>query len=89
MKPSDVLEWNYFKFMQIDHPRWPLEAVTKNSINMKMTISRVPFVEINPSVCQNVSCIKPFGFFLQFGITRWPPFAVIKSNPNVKMAISQ
>ena len=34
-----VPEWNYFIFMQIDYPRWPPGTVTKNSINMKMTIS--------------------------------------------------
>ena len=32
---------NYFKFMQMDYPRWPQGAVTayKNSLNRKMTIS--------------------------------------------------
>ena len=30
---------NYFIFMQIDCPRWSPGAVTKNSINTKMTIS--------------------------------------------------
>ena len=64
-------------FMQIDYPRWPSGAVTKNSINTKMTISQEPLVEIDPTLCQNVPCMKLFDF-LQFGNTRWPPFAVTK-----------
>ena len=50
-----VPKWNYFTFMQIDYPRWPPATVTKYSINMKMTISLDPLVEIDPSLCQNVS----------------------------------
>ena len=34
-----VPKWNYFIFMQIDYPRWPPGTVTKNSINMNMTVS--------------------------------------------------
>ena len=49
-----VPEWNHFIFMQTDYPR----AITKNSINTKMTISQEPLVEIDPTVCQNVSCMK-------------------------------
>ena len=45
--------------MQIDYPRWPSGAVTKNSINTKM-ISQEPLVEIDPTLCQNVSGMKPF-----------------------------
>ena len=41
----------------------PLGAVTKNSINTKMTISQEPLVKIDPTLCQNVSCMKPFEFF--------------------------
>ena len=37
-----VPEWNHFIFMQIDNPRWPPRAVTKNSTNTKMTISQEP-----------------------------------------------
>ena len=48
--------------MQIDHPRWPPGTVTKNSINTKMTISQDPFVEIDPTLCQNVSCMNPLYF---------------------------
>ena len=40
--------------------RWPPGAVTKISINTKMTISQEPLVEIDPSLYQNVSWIKPF-----------------------------
>ena len=58
-----VREWNYFIFMQIDYPRWPPGTVTKNSINTTMTISQAPLVEIDPTLCQNVSCMKPFYFF--------------------------
>ena len=46
--------------MQIDYLRWPSGAVTKNSINMKMTVSQEPLVEIDPTLCQNVSRMKPF-----------------------------
>ena len=49
--------------MQIDYPRWPPGTVSKNSINTKMTISQDPFVEIDPVLCQNVSCIDPLYFF--------------------------
>ena len=57
-----VPKWNYFIFMQIDYPRWPPGTVTKNSINTKMTISR-PLVEIDRTLCQNVSCMNPLYFF--------------------------
>ena len=52
-----IFEWNCFKFMQIDYPRWPSGAVTKICINTKMTIVREPLLEINPTFCQNVSCM--------------------------------
>ena len=55
-----VPEWNYLKFMQIDYPRWPPEAVIKNSTNTKMTISQEPADAIDPTLCLNVSCMKPF-----------------------------
>ena len=58
-----VPEWNYFIFMQIDYPRWLPGTVTKNSINRKMTISQDPLDEIEPPLCQNISCIKPLYFF--------------------------
>ena len=54
-----VPKWNYFIFMQIDYPRWPPGVVTKNSINTKMTISFDSLVEIDPSLCQNVSYMNP------------------------------
>ena len=62
-----VPERNYFIFMQIDYPRWPQGSVTKNSINTKMTISQDPLVEIDPTLCQNVSCMKPLYFFCSLG----------------------
>ena len=46
-----VPEWNHFIFMQIYNPRWPPGAVTKNSINMKMSISQEPLVEIDSTLC--------------------------------------
>ena len=58
-----VPKWNYFIFRQNDYPRWPPGTVTKNSINMKMTLSSDPLVEIDPSLCQNVSCMNPLYFF--------------------------
>ena len=60
LKPFRFFEWNCFKCMQIDYPRWLSGAVTKHSINTKMTISQESLVEINPNLCQNVSCVKPF-----------------------------
>ena len=53
-----VSKWNYFIFMQIDYPRWPPGAVTKHSLNTKMTISQDPLVETDPTLCQNVSCMN-------------------------------
>ena len=60
MKPFRFFEGNYFKLMQIGYSRWPSEAVTKKSINTKMTISQEPLVEIDLILCQNVSCMKLF-----------------------------
>ena len=57
-----VSEWNHFIFMQMDNPRWPPGTITKNSTNTKMTISQEPLNEIDPTLCQNVSCMKPFDF---------------------------
>ena len=59
-----VPESNHLIFMQIDHPRWPPGAITKNSTNMKMTISQEALDEIDPTLYQKVSCMKPFLFFL-------------------------
>ena len=58
-----VPERNYFIFMQIDYPRWPPGTVTKKSINMKMTVSQDPLFEIDPTLCQNVSCMKLLYYF--------------------------
>ena len=55
-----VPAWNYFILMQIDYPRLPPGAATKNSINTKMTIFQEPLVDNDPSLCQNVSFMKPF-----------------------------
>ena len=55
-----VPEWNYFRFMQIDYPNWPPGAVTKKSINTKMTVSQEPLVEIDPTLCQNASYLERY-----------------------------
>ena len=84
-----VHEWNYFIFMQIDYPRWPPGTVTKNSINTKMTIYRDPLVEIDPSLCQNVSCMKPLYFFCSLGFHDGCHLVLLKIGQNMKMTISQ
>ena len=62
--------------MKIDCPGWPPGVVTKNSINMKMTISQAPFVEIDPTLVPECFLYKAVLIFLQFGIPSWPPFAI-------------
>ena len=63
---SDTPKCYFFKLINVkmptivDYPRWPSGVVIKNSINTKMTISQEPLVEIDPTLCQNVSCMKPF-----------------------------
>ena len=37
-----------FQILQMGYPRWPPGAITKNSINLKTTISHEPLVEIDP-----------------------------------------
>ena len=73
-------------FMQIDYPRWPPGTVSKNSINTKMTISQNPLVEIDLSLCQNISCMNLL-YFLQFWSPRW--LLLLKKAKNMKMTISQ
>ena len=58
-----VPKWNYFIFIQIDCPRWPPGTVTKNSINKKIIISQDQLVEIEPTLCQNVSGMNRLYFF--------------------------
>ena len=53
-----VPERNYFIFKQVDNRKWPRGAITKNSIRTKMTISQEPLVEIDSTLCQNISCFK-------------------------------
>ena len=88
-----VPEWNYFIFMQIDYPRWLPGTVTKNSINVKMTISQDPLVEIDPTFCQNVSCMKMlfffFFFFCSLGVQDVCHLLILKIAQNMKMTISQ
>ena len=91
-----VPEWNHFIFMQIDNPRLLPGAATKNSINTKMTISQDALVEIYPTLCQNVSCRKPFFFYWNGTILHLCKLtiqvghrAVNKTSINMKMTISQ
>ena len=55
-------ELNYCKFMQnlLDYPRWLPGAVTKDCKTMKMTVSQKSLIEIEPTLCQNVFCMKLF-----------------------------
>ena len=53
-------EWNHFILLQIDNPRCPPGAITKISTNRNMTISQEPLDEIDPTLCENVSCFKLF-----------------------------
>ena len=46
--------------MQIDYPRLAPGAVAKKHINMKITISQEPLVDIDPTLCKTVSCMMPF-----------------------------
>ena len=64
--------------------------VTKNSINVKMTISQDPLVEIDPTLCQNVSCMKMlFFFFCSLGVQDVCHLLILKIAQNTKMTISQ
>ena len=38
-------------------------GLQENSINTKMTVSQEPLFKIDPFLCQNVSCMKPFRCF--------------------------
>ena len=84
-----VPEWNYFIFMQIGYSRWPPGTVTINSINTKMTISQDPLVEIDPTLCQNVFCMKPLYLFCCLGFKDGCHLLILKIAQNVKMTISQ
>ena len=53
-----VSVWNHFIFMPIDNPRWPPGAITKNSTNMKMTISEEPFNEVDGNLFQNMYIVS-------------------------------
>ena len=55
-------EFNYFNLMQTDYLRRPPGAVSIININIQMIISQEPFIEIDPTLYQNVSCMKPFRF---------------------------
>ena len=49
--------------MQLVYPGWLPEVVIKKGINMKMTIFQEALIKIGPTLCLNVSCMKPFRFF--------------------------
>ena len=55
-----VPESNYFVFMQTDYQDGRQGPLLKKSIHTKMTISQEPLIEIDPTLCQNVSCLKLF-----------------------------
>ena len=84
-----VPEWNHFIFMQIDYPRWPPGAVTKKSMNTKMTISLEPLVEIDPTLFQNVSCMKPFRLVCNLTFQDGRHLLLLKIVQNMKMTISE
>ena len=86
-----VPEWNHFIFMQMDSPRWPPEIVTRNSISMKMTISQEPLVEIDPTLCQSVYCMKPFWFLahLSTKCSRWAIVIDICPSSVICLSVSQ
>ena len=82
--------------MQIDNPRWPPGALAINVINTKMTISQKPLDEIDSTLCQYVSCMKPFLFFewnyfkfMQIDYPRCLSGAVTKNKIDTKMTTSQ
>ena len=53
--------------MQINNQRWPPGSVTKNNINIKMTISQEPLIEIGKMfICLLYEAIFFFFFFFNF-----------------------
>ena len=58
-----IPKWDYFIFMQTEYRRWPPGTITKNSIHTKMIISQDSLVEIDLTLCQNISCMNPLYFF--------------------------
>ena len=75
--------------MQIDYPRWLPGTVTKIGINTKMTISEDPLVKIDPTLCQNVSYMKPLYLFYSLGFKDGCHLLLLKITQNMKMTISQ
>ena len=80
MKPFDFLNGAISNLCKLTIPDGRQGTVTKNSLNTKMTISQEPMVEIDPTLCQNVSCMKLFFYCSLALIPRWPSFAVTKNN---------
>lgn len=67
----DLNEFIYLFFflnMWMDHPRWLPAAITKNSKNIKMTISWEILIRIGLILCQNDPCMKLFQLF-----ANWKP----------------
>ena len=63
--------------MIVDHPRWPPATVTKNSKNMKMTISVEPMNGFGSNLIQNELCIKLLQNF-QIDHPKWPHPPLLK-----------
>ena len=91
-----VAEWNHFIFMQIDNPIWLPGTGNNNSTNTKMTVSQEPLDEIDPSLCQNVSCIGRFVLFkwnyfkfMQIDYNKMAVRGRYLKSINIKMTISQ
>ena len=59
--------------------KWLPGAITKDSMNTKMTISKDPLVKIDTSLVPKCFLYETFDFS-QFGIPRIPPFANTKNS---------
>ena len=75
--------------MQIEYPGWPPETVTKNCVNTKKTLSQDLLVDIDPTLCQSVSCMKPLYFLCSLGFQDGCHLLILKNAQNMKMTISQ
>ena len=73
--------------MQIDHPRWPSGAITKNSINTKMTIFQEPFAEIDPFLCQKCFLYEAVLIFCNLACQDGRHLPLLKIAQNVKITI--
>ena len=94
-----VPEWNHFIHMQIDHPKWPSGAVTKNSINtLKWQYLKNYWLKLIKLCARTFSCMKPFWVFesnyfrfmhFQMDCPRWPLGPVTKKHKHENDNISE